>query len=454
MTAALTDTIAASATPAGTSAIAVVRASGPAARALATALLGREPVPRSAAHFDYRTADGRLLDDGLLTYFAGPHSYTGEDAVEISIHGNPLIVQQVLEDLHIRGCRPAEAGEFTRRAFLSGRLDLAQAEAVMDVIHARSERALAAATQQLRGSLGRHLDGLTQRLLRTLAHVEAYIDFPDEDLPPEDRHQVAEALTDVLRGTKRLLATHHYGDLLREGIKTVILGEPNAGKSSLLNRLAGYDRALVSPEPGTTRDYLEERILLGPHWIRLIDTAGLNPAPGDIERRGIAKTLERLAEADLILLVLDATRPAPPLPAAAQAHLHPAKTFVLLNKIDLLPSPAAATAEAPPGFTALTLSAHTGAGIDTLTASIAARADALRPDVGEELIAINARHAHALTRAVDALACADRLLSDHGPAELLASELRGALEAYGEIAGRIDNERVLDQLFASFCIGK
>ena len=322
----------------------------------------------------------------------------------------------------------------------------------MDLIHARSQRALDAANQQLRGSLGRHLAALTEGLLLVLARIEAYIDFPDEDLPPEDRQIVLRELDIVLRGTSRLLATHHYGDLLRDGIKTVIIGEPNAGKSSLLNRLVGRDRALVSPEPGTTRDFIEERIIMGPHCLRLIDTAGLNPTPAALEKLGMEKTLERAAEADLFLWVLDVTRPTPTLPHDIAARLNPTNTLVLLNKADL----PATTADlpSPNQLPRLRISALTGDGIEALTEHITRLADAFRLDQGDEIIAINARHADALRRATECLETARTKVAANGPTELLASDLRGALDALGEIAGKIDNERMLDHLFKTFCIGK
>lgn len=448
----LNDTIAALSTPVGTSALAVVRATGPQCRPLFETLFGAPPVPRLARHGDYRSMAGTVLDDVVALPFAAPASYTGEDMLEISCHGNPLIAQRILEDLFARGCRPAEPGEFTRRAFLSGRMDLAQAEAVADLIHAHSERALAAANQQLRGSLGRHLAMLTDALLDVLARVEAYIDFPDEDLPPEDRAQVLSAIAGLQRGTERLLATQHYGDLLREGIKTVILGEPNAGKSSLLNRLVGAERALVSPEPGTTRDYIEERILLGPHSIRLTDTAGLNPTPAPLEREGMRKTAERAAVADLFLLVLDATRPVPALPAEIRPCLIAENTVVVLNKSDLAPK--GPPPEALPFPSPVRVSALTGEGFDALIEAIVGRAEAFRSEHGDEVIAINARHADALGRARSALAFAEEKLRTHAASELLASDLRDALAAFGEIGGRIDNERMLDRLFATFCIGK
>ena len=446
------DTIAALATPVGTSALALVRASGPRCAALVAEIFGGTPLPRQAVRGDYRDRAGTLVDDVVYTFFAGPHSYSGEDLLEISAHGNPFIAQTLLEDLGARGCRPAEPGEFTKRAFLNGRMDLSQAEAVADLIGARSERALAAANLQLRGALGRRLQELIARLVDLLARVEASIDFPDEDLPPDDRAALAAGLADLAAGVGRLRATDRYGRVLREGVKTVILGEPNAGKSSLLNRLLGRERALVSAEPGTTRDYLEEPVALGPHCIRLIDTAGLSPSPTPLERRGMAQTLARATEADLLLLVLDATRPAPRLPPEVQARLAPATTLVVVNKIDLVSS--AAGPAPPPGLPVVRVSALTGAGVDELGAAIVRHAESFRQDQGEELVAINARHAMALRDATTHLRAAMEKLSGEAPAELLASDLRGVLQAFGEIAGRIDNDVVLDRIFANFCIGK
>lgn len=447
------DTIAAPATPTGTSAIGVIRVSGPACAELGPEIFREVLEPRVATHLPYHDQSGNVVDDVLVTYFAEPRSYTGEHVLEISTHGNPTITQLVLDDLFKRGCRAAEAGEFTRRAFLHGNLDLSQAEAVMDLIHARSARAIAAANQQLRGSLGQHLAGITENLLMALARVEAYIDFPEEDLPDEDRATVVELLQGVLRGTERLLATHRYGDMLRDGIKTVILGEPNAGKSSLMNALLGRDRALVSDQPGTTRDYLEETVMVGPHWLRLIDTAGLNPAPGEIERQGIAKTYERVGEADLILLVLDVTQPTPTLPPELSSQLRTDRTLVLLNKSDLL-NHESARATVPADLPHLSISARDQTGLAQLEAEIVAWADALAPTDQADQIAINARHADALRRAIEGLKSALAHLMNNGPTELLASDLRDALDALGEIAGRIDNEAMLDRLFSTFCIGK
>ncbi len=448
-----TDTIAALATPVGTSALAVIRASGPECARLAQEIFGATPLPRTVKRGDYVDRAGVLVDDVLFTLFVAPASYTGEDSLEISAHGNPLIAQKIVDDLLARGCRGAAPGEFTQRAFLNGRLDLAQAEAVMDVIHARSERALGAAHAQLRGALGRRMQELTTGLVALMARVEAYIDFPEEDLPAEDRAWMQAQVATLLANTHKIITTNNYGEILRHGIKTVIVGAPNAGKSSLLNRLVGRDRALVSPEPGTTRDFIEELISCGPHALRLIDTAGLNPTPTTVERMGIAKTLERLAEADLVLWVVDGSAPEVPSTPEIAAALAAKRSIKIFNKSDLgnlVHSPSLATT----GSITVQVSALTGAGLDELQREITRLADALNPLVGDELIAINARHTQALRAASEALLAAQAKLADGSPMELLAADLRSALWNFGEIAGRIDHEAILDELFATFCIGK
>jgi tRNA modification GTPase len=445
-----TDTIAALATPAGTSAIAVIRVSGPDTLRIVEELWGAAPLPRTLRRNDYRDAKSELLDDVVYVFFRGAKSYTGEDSLEISCHGNPYIAQRILEDLFVRGCRPAEPGEFTQRAFLNGRMDLSQAEAVMDLIHARSDRALAAANQQLRGALSTRMASLIESLVSVLARVEAYIDFPDEDLPPEDMDLVKRELKRLSAETNRLLATSHYGELLRDGIKTVIVGRPNVGKSSLLNCLVGKERAIVSPEPGTTRDFIEERIVVGPHSLRLIDTAGLNPSPAPLEQLGMLKTLERAAEADLFVLVAENGNPDFSIDETLRGRMSADNTVIALNKSDL----ARVEVGAPLGFPTVEVSAVTGAGIEALVAAIVRAADRLAPDVHSEAVAINARHARALSIAGDSLSAALNKLCGNDPVELLASDLRDVLAAFGDIAGRIDNEKLLDVLFANFCIGK
>jgi tRNA modification GTPase len=447
------DTIFAAATPAGESAIAVIRASGPEARVIAAGFNGgRPPLPRHVWHGDYRTVGGAILDDALFTFFARPESYTGEDVLEISCHGNPFIVSKISDDLRQRGCRRADPGEFTRRAFLGGRMDLTRAEAVMDVIRARSERALEAAQRQLRGAVGRHIEGLVERVLNACAAVEACIDFPEEDLPPQDRKARQNDAAGLAGELRQLAATRRRFDLLREGARVVLAGEPNAGKSSLLNRLAGFERAIVSPEPGTTRDYLEEPLLLGPHRIRAIDTAGLRESPAAVERAGVERALERAAEADIVVLVADGTRPCPTLPAALEARLVPGDAILVVNKIDLpdrrFRRPAAWS------LPEVEVSATTGAGMPGLEAALISLLDAKAGRGSGEPVAVNARHAEALEDAAECLARAAALLERGEPLELVGSELRGAVDALGRIVGRIDNEAMLDRLFAAFCIGK
>jgi tRNA modification GTPase len=447
------DTIAALATPAGTSAIAVLRVSGLESAKLAQDIFGETPPPRVARRGDYHERRGALLDDVLFTFFLGPNSYTGEDSLEISCHGNPFIAQKILEDLFARNCRPAEPGEFTQRAFLNGRMDLSQAEAVMDLISARSERALAAANQQLRGALGKRMNSLVAGLLDVLARIEAHIDFPEEDLPPEDRGCLERELARLINETDRLLATSHYGAILRGGIKTVIVGPPNVGKSSLLNRLVGRERALVSAEPGTTRDFIEEQILIGPYGLRIIDTAGLNSSPTPLEKLGMAKTLDCVAEADLLLLVMDASQPVVEIPPVLAEIKTPESRVIVLNKSDLIIDSTVAPSKTN-CIPLVRVSALTGFGIQSLAEAIVSQVDIFQESFDKDFIAINSRHANALENAKAWLADAQKKLADDMPSELIASDLRGVLAAYGEISGKIDNENVLDRIFASFCIGK
>lgn len=445
-----TDTIAALATPVGTAALALVRVSGPDTSRLVQDLWESPAPARSVRHGDYRNVRGELVDDVLFTYFKGPQSYTAEDSLEISCHGNPFIVRKILDDLLARGCRAAEPGEFTQRAFLNGRIDLTQAEAVIDLIHARSDRALATANDQLRGALGRRMSGLIDRLLAMLAEVEAYIDFPDEDLPREDKDRLRTDIECLTTDTDALLATNRYSDLLRDGIKTVIAGRPNVGKSSLLNRLVGKERALVSPEPGTTRDYIEERIIVGSHCLRLIDTAGLNPSPAPLEKLGMEKTLERVADANLFLIVVDDGKVPTSPPLDFRDFVSPENCIYILNKSDLHKSQPVRTT----GWLNVSVSATTGMGVSQLLQILVERADAVTFEMGSDSIVINARHTHSLEQARRALASALEKIMHNGPTELLSSDLRSALESFGEIAGKVDNEQMLDQLFANFCIGK
>lgn len=453
-----TDTIAALATPRGESAVALVRLSGPRCERLAAELFGRTAAPaaRRATLGVYRDVAGRAVDQCLFTWFAEGASYTGEPSLEIVSHGNPLVVRLMLADLAARGVRQAEPGEFTRRAFLNDKLDLTEAEAVADLIHARSERALEVARRQLAGELGRRVGEWTDRLLQVVAELEAYIDFPEEDLPCEDASSPPARALALAGEWVRAAETADRHASMSGGVRTVILGAPNAGKSSLLNALLGEERALVSPEAGTTRDFITETVTVGPHCLRLVDTAGLrHDAASELERRGIGKTLEKAAQADFALVVLDASEPPPALPAEATAFLRPGNALVVLNKADLPAHPDTDPAKLFPSIPRVSLSLLTGEGFESFRQTLVEllEADGLAP--GEDDLVVNARHAEALREGALALRRADALLrrADR-PVELAVGEMRLALDRLGDIVGRIDNERMLDRLFATFCIGK
>ena len=442
------DTLAALSTPSGTGAVAVLRVSGPdAAQVAARVFKGPRLTPRRALFGSVMAADGSALDEVLLTYFAGPASYTGEDTIEISCHGGVLVTRRVLERLLQAGARAAGPGEFTQRAFLNGKLDLTQAEAVMDVISAQTDRALQAANRQLDGALGRTILTLRDELLGILAHVEAYIDFPEEDIDPDTGTALRDRMASLLARLEALLATADQGRLLREGVRTVLAGAPNAGKSSLLNRLLGFERAIVSEQPGTTRDTIEEVINLQGFPLRLIDTAGLRQATADtIEQAGMARTHSQLAEADLIVEIVDASQPPGDrlvLPESATA-----RHVLVLHKSDLPLHPAWQGSDGVP------VSSRTGEGLaalaDRLIAVITAGGNAFE----QSEVAVNARHQACLERARTSLTAAMAEFASGSSVEFTALELRLALEALGDVIGRVDVEDLLGVIFSQFCIGK
>ncbi len=448
------ETIAALSTPTGEAALAVIRLSGPDCERVGRDCFGStwNAEPRRAALVEYKSLANKTLDKCLALYFQDGHSYTGEPMLELSLHGSPLVVQLVLEDLLARGCRLAEPGEFTKTAFLNGKLDLSQAEAVGDLIHARSERALHVAHRQLAGSIGKRMDAYTQRLLRVQAELEAYIDFPEEDLPEEDQSGPVSAIQVLSRDISQLIDTQHFSSLLHEGVQTVILGAPNAGKSSLLNWLAGQDRVIVSDTPGTTRDVVAERVVVGDYVLQLMDTAGLHTSEDALERLGMAKTLEWLDRADFLLVVVDSAAPSPTLPPEALAKIHADNALVIENKCDLPDSES--KSNFLPDCRHVCLSLTTGEGCDQLRSQITEALSAGHHVPHEDELIVSTRHAAALSRAVEALETTLTRLNEGAPPELAASDLRLAVEAFGEVVGKIDNEAMLDQLFASFCIGK
>lgn len=439
------DVIVAIATPPGVGAVSVIRLSGPEVFVLAEAVLRRFQAaslrPRVACRDDVLAPDGRSIDDVLIVAYPGPASYTGENVLEISGHGGIHVTRLILERCLQAGARSADAGEFSLRAFLNGKLDLTQAEAVMDLITAQTDLAARAAREQLSGSLGSEVSRLREQMINLVAHVEAYIDFPDEDIAPETGEALQRSFEGLLDGIAALLGTARRGRLLREGARVAIVGAPNAGKSSLLNALLGFERAIVSSEAGTTRDTVEEVLDFGGFPVRLIDTAGLREEGSEIERQGMDRARQRMEDADVILELVDGSQAAP-------ARLAP-QALLVLNKADLGEDPSWH------GREGLRISATTASGLDELRDRVGeALGGGHSENSGAALIAINARHQHCLEAAEAGLREAlAMLVANHEP-EFISLPLREALTAIGEIAGRIDTEEILGSIFGQFCIGK
>ncbi len=439
----LTDTIFARASGAGQAAIAVLRLSGPGTAAAVARLAGKLPAPRQASLRRLRDPDGgEVLDEALVLWFPGPASYTGEDAAELHLHGGSAVVAAVTEALAGLGCRPAEPGEFTRRAFLQGRMDLTQAEAIADLIAAETTAQRRQALRQADGALARLYGGWTERLTRILAQQEAAIEFEMDDLPTDVADRAREAASTLAREIDAHLDDGKRGERLREGLSIAILGAPNAGKSSLLNALAGRDAAIVSPMPGTTRDIVECRLELGGVPAIIADTAGLRTSTDAIEQEGVRRALRRAEEADLLIIAFAADAP-PDEETLALLRQAPG-TIIVATKCDLAPAPALDT----PG-TAIPTSARTGEGLDQLH-QVLAREAARHAGLGEAPALTRSRHRAALTEAAEQLRLAERAPLP----ELAAEGYRAALLAIGRVTGRVDVERILDSIFRDFCIGK
>ena len=442
------ETIAAISTPAGEGAIALVRISGDEAIAVADRIFrgGEKPsqFPSHTQHLGEVVEGGRAIDQVLLSVHRAPATYTGEDLVEISCHGGILVTARVLEACLRAGARAAQPGEFTQRAFLNGKMDLTQAEAVIDLIRAQTDLALRSAQEQLEGRLGSEIKAIRGQLIALLAHLEAAVDFPEEGITPDQGARLRIRLDLIRQEIGGLLATAEQGRILREGVRVVIYGPTNAGKSSLLNRLLGYDRAIVSKEPGTTRDTIEEVISLRGIPIRLLDTAGLRDTADEIERAGMARTEKSLAAADLLLQVLDRSEPRPD----SFEHSPPERArVVLLNKSDLPEHPDWHEVNA------LRICCLSANGLNGLEEAIVERISGqhLRPESG---VAINARHRDCLRRVLESCELADATMANGLPPEYMAVDLRAALRALDEITGQADAEEVRDSIFAQFCIGK
>ena len=446
MTEPATDTIAAIASAPGAAGVGVVRVSGPAVPAIARQLLGRAPRPRHAHFTAFRDAAGALIDRGLLLHFPAPASYTGEHVLELQGHGSAVLLDALLRRVCALGARLARPGEFTERAFLNGKLDLAQAEAVADLIAARSQAGARAALQSMEGVFSRRVEALLQRLIAVRVHVEAAIDFPEEEIDFLADPAIARQLDALRTDLAALLREAQRGVRLNDGLRVVIIGRPNAGKSSLLNALAGSDRAIVNAAAGTTRDVLREQLNLDGIALELADTAGLRDTDDEVEREGVRRAQGELQRADVALLVSTDEHVAADLAWFAQLPAA-ATRLVLINKIDL-----AATAprrEQRDGATWLWASARTGAGIDALREEV----KRLAGSGGEGAFSARRRHVLALQQVSQHLEAAAELTT-HRAGELAAEELRHAQHALGEITGSYSSDDLLGAIFGSFCIGK
>ncbi len=446
----LTETIAAIATPPGRGGIGIVRVSGPEAAAIARELTGHAPKHRRVQLRSFRDEDGDVLDSGLVLFFAGPDSFTGEDVLELHGHGGTVVLDMVLRRVLELGARLARPGEFSERAFLNDKLDLAQAEAIADLIDSGSEQAARAALRSLQGEFSARVEALAEALVVLRAYVEAAIDFPDEEVDFLSEGDVAGRLGAIRADFEALAAAARQGSLMREGLTVVIAGRPNAGKSSLLNRLAGHAAAIVTAIPGTTRDVLRERIDIDGLPLQLTDTAGLRESGDAVEQEGVRRAWEQMERADRVLLVVDSTQGLTAEDRDILERLPRAlKATVIYNKIDL-------TAQRPAedeldGTPSLWLSAETGQGVELLRAHL--KRIAGFEQMGEDGFTARRRHLDALKRARGHLEEA-RQHVEHRAGELIAEELRLAQLCLNEITGEFTSDDLLGKIFASFCIGK
>jgi len=452
------DTIAAISTPIGEGGIAIIRISGPLAIQVAEQIYrSREGRPSDFAthtiHFGTIARNGETVDEVLLSVMRAPRTYTKEDTVEINCHSGIVTIQRILSLCLQSGARLAEPGEFTQRAFLHGRIDLSQAEGVMDLIRARTDRAQQSAIHALQGRLSEKINDAREKLLSIAAHIEAHIDFPEEDISPASRETLHDDTQSVLEFLQSLLATYREGKLLREGLPVAIIGRPNVGKSSLLNALLGENRAIVTPVPGTTRDTVEEYANIKGVLFRFIDTAGIRNPRGRVEKLGVERSSQAIDRAELILQVLDSAKPLRKADVEIYQRNQHKKHMLVLNKCDqprLLKIPAELE-----NSTSISVSALTGAGLPALCSELVSCASVSDADDTNVHVAINERHRNALERACNSLTYAvNGFEQQHTGLELIAQQLRVGLNTVGEITGRTATEDILNRVFSTFCIGK
>jgi tRNA modification GTPase len=444
------DTIAAIASAPGRGAVGMLRVSGPEVPRIARAVLGSLPAARRAHLARFRDAHDASIDEGIALYFPAPASFTGEDVLELQCHGGVLVMDLLLRRLLELGARMARAGEFSERAFLNGKMDIAQAEAVADLIEAGTEAAARAAVRSMQGEFSSRITALGALITDLRVHVEAAIDFPDEEIDFLAAPAITSRLAQVLEAFDSIQAAAHQGALLREGLTVVIAGKPNAGKSSLLNALTGEDVAIVTPSPGTTRDVLRRQLHLDGLPLNLVDTAGLRSAGDAAEAEGIRRAHGEMRRADRICYVIDGSDPRAGDAPAAQDLPSDVPVTVVHNKIDLTGHTARADEQASPPR--IYLSARTGAGIDLLRAHLKSRVGYVGAESG--VFAARRRHLDALHRARALVDCAARAGGESRGFELFAEDLRLAQAALGEITGEVTSEDLLGAIFAGFCIGK
>jgi tRNA modification GTPase len=446
------DTIVAAASPPGRGGVGIVRVSGPKTPEIAAVIVGELPAPRVATFTPFLDAQQQPIDVGLAIFFPSPHSYTGEHVLELQGHGGPVVVENLIARVVELGARHATPGEFTQRAFLNDKLDLAQAEAIADLVEAGSREAARAAMRSLQGEFSSMVQGLTEAVIELRAYVEAAIDFPEEEVDFLADRDLTVKLTAVREHFDAVEASARQGRLLREGMTVVIAGRPNAGKSSLLNRLAGYDAAIVTSVPGTTRDVLRERIDIDGMPLHVLDTAGLRQGGDVVEEEGIRRAIVEIARADRILFVLDAIEDPDAKAFREERRRLPVDVPVTLvfNKCDLSAGiPVGDTVSGPPR---VSISALNGSGIDVLRAHLKQSMGFRTAEAGT--VSARRRHLEALARARQHVDEAQRQLSERRAGELVAEELRAAQQALGEITGEFSSDDLLGRIFGSFCIGK